>query len=233
MTMKNNDYKLCSNNSMPMADKAYDAPEPPEDIEAFLPGLAEIAQQNRLSGIRPTRRNYATLYFRVRRRNYEQLLWQYFSQGIFSKDRMYSPKCLPYWTIGMKMRLRHTYPLGRVLDTMKQRLGINVPGIRFCLDGFFGMVNYTDIFGRSSDACPWMEISICSTVLSLRLKDGDSIFISIATSAQIERVLAYRKQNALEPATNQDQNTAEQKKRQSKAVRPSAASMSVDFAEEI
>ncbi|PAA86659.1 hypothetical protein BOX15_Mlig022324g1 [Macrostomum lignano] len=193
---------LDTNNSMPLADKAYDPPTLPEEINAYKFDLTDTIKHYR-STFRPTRRNYVTMFFRTRRRNYELLLWQLITSGVITKEKMYMPECLPYWTVGIKMRVRVNYPLGKVMDTMKERLGITSPGLRFCLDGFFGMVNYSDIFGNTADACPWMEISNNSTVESLRLADGDSIFISIASMGQIQNVAKWRKQRTITDASKQ------------------------------
>lgn len=188
---------------MPLADKAYEAPSGPGEIEAFFePGLAETAVAYR-EAVRKEKRNSITVYFRVRKRNYEQLLWYYISSKTFRKDKIYLPKNLHYWTLSLRTRLVISYPMGRVIETMKCRLGITNPGLKFCLDGFYGMINYTDIFGTTGDSCPWMEISYFSTVKSLKLHEGDNIFISVASAGQIENVIKWRQKRANEPAAHQ------------------------------
>uniref|UniRef100_A0A1I8IU70 Spt5-NGN domain-containing protein n=1 Tax=Macrostomum lignano TaxID=282301 RepID=A0A1I8IU70_9PLAT len=189
------------NNSMAISEfgigkGSYQAPKKPEPVEAYVPEELSAPAEEFRETFRPETGSFVQLWLRVRRMNYEQLLWQLISTGRFQREQTYDPENLPFWTIGMRVKVRSQLTMGRVMAAIRCRLGTNCPGLRFCLDGFFGMRGYSDIF-NSADACPWMEISNFSTAISLRLQHGDNVFISIATPAQIADVIAWRRTLAM------------------------------------
>uniref|UniRef100_A0A1I8F2V9 SH3 domain-containing protein n=1 Tax=Macrostomum lignano TaxID=282301 RepID=A0A1I8F2V9_9PLAT len=96
------------NNSMAISEfgigkGSYQAPKKPEPVEAYVPEELSAPAEEFRETFRPETGSFVQLWLRVRRMNYEQLLWQLISTGRFQREQTYDPENLPFWTIGMRV----------------------------------------------------------------------------------------------------------------------------------
>ncbi|PAA46266.1 hypothetical protein BOX15_Mlig033662g3 [Macrostomum lignano] len=177
-----------SSTALPASSSPVPVPEP-----GFLHGCQKTLRQSFEATSLRRDAHSVTLWLCVRKHNYENYLWQFVRLGRFHGSEAYSN--LSLWTVQLRVRMHRRVPFGCLLRGLCCRFGLGSTSeaLKLCLDGFYGMPGFGDIFGNhSDDAVPWMEISNQSTADSLQLHDGDIIFVSYSNE-KLESLARARK----------------------------------------
>uniref|UniRef100_A0A1I8FUR6 FERM domain-containing protein n=1 Tax=Macrostomum lignano TaxID=282301 RepID=A0A1I8FUR6_9PLAT len=175
-----------SSTALPASSSPVPVPEP-----GFLHGCQKTLRQSFEATSLRRDAHSVTLWLCVRKHNYENYLWQFVRLGRFHGSEAYSN--LSLWTVQLRVRMHRRVPFGCLLRGLCCRFGLGSTSeaLKLCLDGFYGMPGFGDIFGNHSDV-PWMEISNQSTADSLQLHDGDIIFVSYSNE-KLESLARARK----------------------------------------
>ncbi|PAA85690.1 hypothetical protein BOX15_Mlig027574g6 [Macrostomum lignano] len=213
------------NNSSQEKHNKYVCPEMPETSWPIgHPVHVELRSQCRMC-LRPDRHKYVTLNFRVMRHDSEMHVGQIVNLCGVKRNALYAPIILDRWTRTLRLKIKATIKISLVFSSIAARLGLrNSVGLKYCLDGFYGVEAFGDAFGNYGPGiCPWMEVTGDASPLSLKLEDNDNIYMSIATEKMIELVRAR-----VEQAGEQAFKNATQRSEQLRKSRVSFASLKSD-----
>uniref|UniRef100_A0A1I8J0L4 Protein kinase domain-containing protein n=1 Tax=Macrostomum lignano TaxID=282301 RepID=A0A1I8J0L4_9PLAT len=142
-----------SSTALPASSSPVPVPEP-----GFLHGCQKTLRQSFEATSLRRDAHSVTLWLCVRKHNYENYLWQFVRLGRFHGSEAYSN--LSLWTVQLRVRMHRRVPFGCLLRGLCCRFGLGSTSeaLKLCLDGFYGMPGFGDIFGNHSDA-PFGKLS--------------------------------------------------------------------------
>ncbi|PAA56808.1 hypothetical protein BOX15_Mlig014754g2 [Macrostomum lignano] len=178
-------------------------PDKPGDLNVFRHPYLKTLCRARREAIQPLYYRYVVLNFRVMRRNAEMYVGYLLNQKGVRRSDLYKTKYLPIWTHCIKVRMRVNIKIGVIFHGLKSRLGLtSLLGLHFCVDGFYGVEAFGDAFGNVGPGVrPWMELGTNGSAKSLRLTDGDNIYVNVATETTRHMVQRSRPRRSRKVST--------------------------------